>query len=374
MRYWNIFLFLGAAILLGTGVSRAKAANLTVEVTGQAAESGLGRETTRLRALEAALIEAAIKGGADINGYIAASNGILVSDRLVLRPPLRILDYTILSEGAVDGFYRLTLRAVVGDPPVPISGQCARRAHLEVVSHPPQLRLDPMVPSWIETLSHDLRESINEAIQKRPNISLIKSNEHVAMLGRSAQVGLEMDYTSLTRGATRRSVTPGWLSYHADITLRMQKRNTLSVVLRSRIVDSVTMAVRAQAQHEKNVRLHLGSPSRILNVLTSRDRQRVVQDLLAGIDAHIGTMIDDYACRPLAGTLELSGDQLTLPFGAKDGLTRNHLAYSEGQDRPYILFEIASLKDHSVVLNPIDRNRTKLSLSGTKVRFMEVSQ
>jgi hypothetical protein len=65
---------------------------------------------------------------------------------------------------------------------------------------------------------------------------------------------------------------------------------------------------------------------------------------------------------------------LTLPFGAKDGLTRNHLAYSEGQDRPYILFEIASLKDHSVVLTPIDRKRMKLSLAGTKVRFMEVSQ
>ena len=374
MQYWSIFLLLGAAILMSAGISTAKAENLTVEVTGQAAESGLGRETTRLRALEAALIEAAIKGGADINGYSAASNGILVSDRLILRPPLRILDYTILSEGMVDGFYRLTLRAVVGDPPMPISGQCARRAHLEVVSHTPKLKFDPTVPSWVEDLGRDLRNSIDKAIQKHPSVTLIKSNEHGAMPGRSAQVGLEMDYTSLTQRAPGQIATSGWLSYHADITLRMQKRNTLSVVLRSRIVDSVTMAVRAQAQHEKNVRLHLGSPSRILNVLTSRDRQRVVQDLLAGIDAHIGTMIDDYACRPLAGTLELSGDQLTLPFGAKDGLTRNHLAYSEGQDRPYILFEIASLKDHSVVLNPIDRNRTKLSLAGTKVRFMEVSQ
>lgn len=374
MRSGLLSLLLGVAVLLAAGALRANAENLTVEVTGQAAESGLGRDTTRLRALEAALIEAAIKGGADINGYSAASNGILVSDRLILRPASRILDYTILSEGETNGFYRVTLRAVVGDPPVPVSDQCARRAYLDVVSHPLRLRIDPMVPAWVETLGPDLRDSIDAAIQKRPSVTLVRSNDHGAMPGRSAQVGLEMDYAALTSGATRQSAPSGQLSFHGEITLRMQGRNTLSMVLVSRIVDSAAMVVRAQAQHETAVRLNIGSPSRTLNVLASRDRQRLVQDLLAGIDAHIATMIDDYACRPLAGTLQLSDDQLTLPFGAKDGLTRHHLAYSEGQDRPYILFEIASLSDHSAVLRPIDRNRSTRSLAGTQVRFMEVAQ
>ena len=95
------------AFCLGAGASTALAQNMTVEVTGQAAESGLGRATTRLRALEAALVEAAIMGGADVTGYSAASNGILVSDRLILRPASRILDYTILSETEVGGFYRV---------------------------------------------------------------------------------------------------------------------------------------------------------------------------------------------------------------------------------------------------------------------------
>ena len=57
MGVWRLCGVLAALVALGAGLSPAGARNLTVEVTGQAAESGLGRATTRLRALEAALIE-----------------------------------------------------------------------------------------------------------------------------------------------------------------------------------------------------------------------------------------------------------------------------------------------------------------------------
>ena len=100
----------------------------------------------------------------------------------------------------------------------------------------------------------------------------------------------------------------------------------------------------------------------------------IVDKLLAEIDVHIEAMIDSYACRPLEGVLLLSGGRLTLPFGAKDGLTRHHLAYSEGNDTPYIIFEIDNLKDHSAVLRPIDRNRSARKLAGMRVRFMEMAK
>ena len=107
---------------------------------------------------------------------------------------------------------------------------------------------------------------------------------------------------------------------------------------------------------------------------TIRDRTTITEQLLVGIDAHIESMIDNYACRRLEGTLALSGDRLTLPFGSKDGLTRHHLAFSEGEATPYILFEIDRLADHSAVLRPIDRNRSAQSLAGMQVRFMEQAQ
>ncbi|WP_439138083.1 flagellar assembly protein T N-terminal domain-containing protein [Roseicyclus sp.] len=364
------------SIVVGLGVSPAIAENLTVEVTGQAAESGLGRATTRLRALEAALIEAAIEGGADINGYAAASNGILVSDRLILRPASRILDYSIVSEGVENGFYRVRVRAIVGDPPVPVTDHCARRAQLDIISYPLRLGVDPMTPAWVDGLGPQLHDSIDAAIASRPGVSLSRSGAGGAMPGRSAQVGLDMDYAALTLGTARPSTpTPdGGLGYHADLQLQMQGRNRLLLVLESRLVDTGSSITRAQSRLEHAIRLDAGLPIPALNRLASPDRSEIVQKLLTGIDEHITAMIDGYACRPLEGALQLSGGRLTLPFGAKDGLTRHHLAFSEGQDTPYIIFEIENLADHAAVLRPIDQNRNARSLAGMRVRFMELAK
>lgn len=375
MRLWAVFGFVAIWVLSGAGLSPAAAGNLTVEVTGQAAESGLGRATTRLRALEAALIEAAIQGGADITGYTAASNGILVSDRLILRPASRILDYSILSEVQENGLYRVRLRAVVGDPPVPVTDSCARRAQLDILSQPLTLQIDPMAPAWVAALGPELRDRIDAAIAAQPGVTLSRSDDTGTMPGRSAQVGLAMDYAALTLGAApRQTVAAGQLRYRAAIDLRMQDQRRLALVLESRLIDGATHAERARSRFELVGRLNAGLPIRALNVLTAPDRADIVQDILTGIDGHIAAMLDTYACRPLEGSLQLSGDQLTLPFGARDGLTRHHLAFSEGQDTPYVLFEIATLTDHSAVLRPIDRNRPARSLAGMQVRFMELSR
>ncbi|WP_416914068.1 flagellar assembly protein T N-terminal domain-containing protein [Seohaeicola sp.] len=374
MRFRHFFGISVLSIVLGLGLSPATAENLTVEVTGQAAESGLGRATTRLRALEAALIEAAIKGGADINGYTAASNGILVSDRLILRPASRILDYSVLSEGVENGFYRVRIRAIVGDPPVPVTDYCARRAQLDIASHPLRLGIDPMTPAWVDSLGPQLHDSIDAAIASRPGVSLVRSGVGGGMPGRSAQVGLDMDYAALTRGAARTPAPEGRLAYHADVQIQMQGRNKLLLVLESRLVDAASNTMRAQSRFEHVTRLDAGLPIAALDRLASPDRSAIVQKLLTGIDDHIETMIDAYACRPLEGVLQLSGGRLTLPFGSKDGLTRHHLAFSEGQDTPYIIFEIDTLQDHAAVLRPIDQNRTARSLAGMRVRFMEVAK
>jgi hypothetical protein len=267
------------------------------------------------------------------------------------------------------------VRAVVGDPPVPVADSCARRAQLDIISYPLRLDMDPMAPAWVETLGPELRDRIDAAILSLPGVTLSRSNDTGDLPGLSAQVGADMDYDALTRGTTTPQSAPaGRLSYHAAVQLRMQGQRRLVLVLDSRLIDTGTNTERARSRFESASRLDAGLPIRALNVLASPDRSDIVEDILTDIDAHISAMIDTYACRPLDGTLQLSGGRLTLPFGSKDGLTRHHLAFSEGQDTPYILFEIESLSDHSAVLRPIDQNRPAGSLAGTRVRFMELSR
>ena len=351
------------------------AKTMTVEVKGQAAESGLGRATTRLRALEAALIEAATQGGAHITGYSAASNGILVSDRLILRPGSQILDYSILSEKEANGFYIVSVRAVVGDPPVAIPDLCLRRAELDIVAMPLRLNISPMTPAWVAGIGPTLQDLITAAIAERPGVRLTQAKGAGPVIGRSTQVGRDIDYAALMSAPRNENSTPmGRFTLHAGASLQMQGQRSLVLVLQTWLVETATQAERATTRTEHVAHLSPGLPIRALEVLAAPNHAEIIETLMVGVTEQIAAMIDGYACRPLDGVLKLSGDRLTLPFGTKDGLTRHHLAFSEGQDNPYTLFEIVTLDNYSAVVRPIDQNRSVLGLDGMRVRFMELTQ
>ena len=83
-------------------------------------------------------------------------------------------------------------------------------------------------------------------------------------------------------------------------------------------------------------------------------------------------MITKRACQAMSAPLILASGNLTVPFGRKDGLTQNHLAYTQGDDTPYEILEIEALKEKSVHLRPLDSNRTKASFEGQTIEFMEL--
>lgn len=350
----------------------AQAEIRTVEVVGTAAETGLGATLTRRRALEDALIEAAIQGGADINGYTAVSEGVLVSDQMVLRPSSHILDYTVLSETTESGFYKVRLRAVVGE--LPPAQNCARRAQLDVLLYEPKLEVDLRVPAWAAQLQPDLAEAFADALSRHSEVSLQRAGGDTAPPGRSAQVGNDLDYAALTQGTRASQTQPGKLGFRASVKLEMVGERLLRMTLASRLVDGGGQGTVLQDRAQQEIRLGTKLPFRALNVLAAPDRREIVRLLSQGIAAHVATLVERYACRALTGPLQYTGKVLSLPFGKKDGLTKHHLAYSEGRDTPYILFEIVKLDAHSVQLAPLDRRRGLKSLAGMQVRFMEIGQ
>jgi hypothetical protein len=129
----------------------------------------------------------------------------------------------------------------------------------------------------------------------------------------------------------------------------------------------------AQAVLRRSVRLPGTGTLALMNPISRRDRATVVAELTAGLEAHVDALVRDIVCRPLVGMLAAAGDgTLSLPFGRRHGLTRNHLAYTEGSSTPYTILEIIGIEDSSVRLRPIDRTRDTAALAGAKARFMEV--
>ena len=69
-----------------------------VEATGRSILLPENIETSRKRALEDALYIAALKGGADINGFSAIRSNTIINDQSVIKATNSVIDFKIISE------------------------------------------------------------------------------------------------------------------------------------------------------------------------------------------------------------------------------------------------------------------------------------
>ena len=64
--------------------------------------------------MEDALYIAALKGGADINGFSAITSNTVINDQSIVKATNRVLDFKILSEKQSKEFISIKISAVVG--------------------------------------------------------------------------------------------------------------------------------------------------------------------------------------------------------------------------------------------------------------------
>ena len=75
-----------------------------VEATGRSVVIDGNIEVSRRRALEDALYLAALKGGADINGFSAINSSTIINDQSVIRATNRVIDFKILNDVSKQSF------------------------------------------------------------------------------------------------------------------------------------------------------------------------------------------------------------------------------------------------------------------------------
>ena len=84
-----------------------------VEATGRSILLPENIETSRKRALEDAIYIAALKGGANINGFSSISSNTIINDQSIVKPTNRVIDFKILSEKQDKQYLTIKIRAVV---------------------------------------------------------------------------------------------------------------------------------------------------------------------------------------------------------------------------------------------------------------------
>lgn len=366
-------LALMAVLCLGAPPVLAATEIQRVETVGRAVATGVASAAElRRRALEDALYEAAMVGGADVQGYSAVSGSALAAERLVVRPTSRILDYTILSETRQGDVLEVKVRAHVGalEP----QRDCGQGTALDIAAWTPQVTIAPDAPAWLQPVGHDAARALVTALGQSENVTVQIMGTPVPSTTR--RLDPAFDYAALTGSAQPRTAPPTYMSFESviEIGLLRQGNGILQLVASSQLVrpdGSVAATDRSVAQ----VALPTRTPWAMLNRIGNGDRQSMAAQLLRNLPSHARTVVRAEACRPLVGRLARNENgTYTLPYGIRHGITRQHLAYTDGAETPYTLFEVVDLADQQVSLRPIDRGRDPAALIGATARFAEPAQ
>ena len=345
-----------------------------VEAVGQAVATGAASDARlRSRALQDALYQAALKGGASVNGYSVTSNAVLTSDVLVVRPDSQILDYRIVEEKVTRSSARIAIQAYIGRIDAPPA--CARRAVLDIALQRPQVELAASAPAWLIATEEVTAALLERDINALDGVTLVQASD--ASSQSQSSLAAEFDYTSLTLGVLQ---TPGAgaqaKTLSTTISLAGSKssafKNGLMVQVESKLFDPSLERAPLMRVETRELLLNRTTPIQLVNANSRATRQEILTQIGAIARDMARDMIVQRMCQSLSAKLVLREGTLTAPFGRNDGLTRHHLAYTQGGDTPYEILEIEVLNDQSAEVRPLDSSRTSAFFAGQTVQFMEL--
>jgi len=345
-----------------------------VEAVGQAVATGAASDARlRSRALQDALYQAALKGGASINGYSVTSNAVLTSDVLVVRPDSQILDYRIVEEKVTRSSARIAIQAYVGRIDAPPA--CARRAVLDIALQRPQVDLAASAPAWLIATEEVTAALLERDINALDGVTLVQASD--ASRQSQSSLAAEFDYTSLTLGVLQNAGARAQAkTLSTTISLSGSKssafKNGLLVQVESKLFDPSLESAPLVRVVTRELLLNRTTPIQLVNANSRATRQEILTQIGAMARDMARDMIVQRMCQSLSAKLVLREGTLTAPFGRNDGLTRHHLAYTQGRDTPYEILEIEVLNDQSAEVRPLDSSRTSAFFAGQTVQFMEL--
>ena len=349
---------------------------ITVETTGQAVATGAASDAQLERqALQQALYQAALKGGARVKGYTAISKSVLTSDVLLVRPDAKILDYTVLGTETNAKTSTVKIRAVVGELDAP--ALCERRADLTIALFPPTLTVDHLAPPWLMALQGPTTEALMHNLMAQDKVSVRLENQGTAT--NNSTLSSDYSYAALTQGVSAQAErVPHSLALRSHIKVHAVKSTVMTgllpVTLTVFLDNGLSGAPPLSAKRSLELPLHPRSAIATLAKRTGDPRQLIARAIAESLSEMASELLTERACQPLAAPLEVQNGKLVLPFGRKDGLTKFHLAYTEGHDTTYEILEIVALTSHSSTLRPLDSARKYTELAGKRVKFMELKK
>ena len=348
-----------------------------VEATGRAVLIAGDIETSRKRALEDALYIAALKGGADINGFSAITSNTVINDQSIVKATNKVLDFKILSEKQSKEFLSIKISAVVGGK---LSKKNCKNRPINITLFRGSYNVESSVPSKLARYTPMWYGQIYDVISKLPNVKAINhKNKSLKQIIKS-NVNSSFDYNALTNGLP--IIQAGDYSLVPELFLtENNKHNSFSNYLLKvsfKIFKGPEIKLMTTKTYDLPIEYQYKSKFQFINNISTSDIQLVDQNVHHHMLLAATKFLQDLNCRPLEGKLTVNEGSLVVDLGRKQGLKQKQIGLVKGiniqnsmLNNSSVIVHTNKIYDNYSILLPLNDNVKLSNLDNMIVEFVE---
>mgnify|MGYP001201466027 CR=1 FL=1 len=347
-----------------------------VVATGRSILLSNNIETSRKRALEDAIYIAALKGGADVDGFSAISSNTIINDQSIIKATNRVIDFKILSEKQDKEFLSIKISAIVGDESSKIN--CESRP-ININLFKGSINIDSNVPSELARYTSLWYNKAYEIISKTPNV-VVKNykNRHLNQIIKSSK-NSSFDYNALTIGIP--TIQAGNYSLVPKLDLTKFNKNSFGNYILNVSFDlykGQNIKLETSKSYELLINYQLESKFQFLTNISTLNIDKLDQNVSNHLLTATNSFFNEINCKPLEGKLTVSEGKLQVDLGSKQGLKRKQIGLVKGINIQNSMLNNSSVVVHTddvfdnySTLLPLNDNIKLTNLNNLIVKFLE---
>ena len=347
-----------------------------VEATGRSILLTENIEISRKRALEDAIYIAALKGGADVNGFSAINSNTIINDQSVIKATNRVVDFKILSETQDKEYLTIKISAVVGGD---ISKNNCKVRPININLFKGSISVDTNVPSELARHTNLWYKNTYEIISKMPNVLTNNfQNRQINQIIKSS-LNPSFDYDAITRGIPK--IQAGNYSLVPRIALKKIHKNILSNYLLTISFDlykGQKIKLETSKSYNLLINYQLDSKFQFIKNISTMDMDIIDQNVTKHLSEAINSFISDIHCKPLEGKLTVNEGKLQVDLGSKQGLKQKQIGMVNGikiqnsmLNNSILIVHTEDVFDNYSTLLPLNDNIKLTNLNNKIVKFVE---
>ena len=374
----KIFIFFVSLTLMSFDLfAQDKASFKKVEAIGRSILLPKNIETSRKRALEDALYVAALKGGANIDGFSAINSSTIINDQSIIKATNRVIDFKILSENQDKDFLRIKISAVVGDE---LSNINCKKRPLNISLLKGSFRFNTDVPSEIGRYTPIWYNTLYEIVTAIPNVKITDHKNKSLEQINKYKINPSFNYKALTSGLPEIQAGDYSLVPRLSLIKINEENNFLNFLLKVtyEIYKGQNLKLLSSKSYDLPIKYRYNSKFQFLNNVSTSNTDSINKMVKDHLFKVTNKFVKEINCLPLEGKLTINDGKLMVDLGRKQGIQQKQIGLVHGiniknsmLNNSTVILHINNIYENYSTLLPLNDNVKLATMNNMIVKFVE---